>query len=172
VLFDLLAVTNSLHWTSGDITGMPPGTQVHSVLYASGHWFAVGGYAGAGAFYNSLPLVLTGQDGAHWPRMDTSAMGNGEITAATVDSGGHPVLVGSAPRPNSKPNTRTVLRGSIWVGNGTTTGWKRGGLGCKNGGHPRGRARADRGQPGPLALSKPGAGARSRVLISSRGRRA
>jgi hypothetical protein len=62
--------------------------------------------------------------------MDTSAMGNGEITAATVDSAGHPVLVGSAPRPKSKPNTRTVLCGSVWVGNGTTTDWKRGGLGC------------------------------------------
>jgi hypothetical protein len=109
---------------------MPPGTQVHSVLYASGHWFAVGGYARAGAFYDSLPLVLTSQDGNHWTRMDTSAMGTGEITAATVDSAGHPVLVGSAPRPKSKPNTRTVLCSSIWVGNGTTTGWKRGGLGC------------------------------------------
>ncbi|MEU9541779.1 hypothetical protein [Streptomyces mirabilis] len=119
-----------VHWTSGEITGMPPGTQVHSILYASDHWFAVGGYARAGAFYDSLPLVLTSQDGTHWTRMDTSAMGTGEITAATVDSAGHPVLVGSAPRPKSKPNTRTVLCSSIWVGNGTTTDWKRGGLGC------------------------------------------
>jgi hypothetical protein len=118
------------HWTSGDITGMPPGTQVHRVLYASGHWLAVGGYARAGAFYDSLPLVLTSQDGTHWTRMDTSVMGTGVITAATVDSAGHPVLVGSAPQPKSKPNTRTVLCGSVWVGNGATTGWKRGGLGC------------------------------------------
>jgi hypothetical protein len=118
------------HWTSGEITGMPPGTQVHSILYASDHWFAVGGYARAGAFYDSLSLVLTSKDGTHWTRMDTSAMGTGEITAATVDSAGHPVLVGSAPRPKSKPNTRTVLCSSIWVGNGTTTDWKRGGLGC------------------------------------------
>ena len=118
------------HWTSGAITGTPPGTQVRRVLYASGHWFAVGGYAKAGAFYDSLPLVLTSQDGTHWTRMDTSAMGSGEITAATVDSAGHPVLVGSTPRPKSTPNTRTVLCASVWVGNGTTTGWKRGGLGC------------------------------------------
>ncbi|MGY6025066.1 hypothetical protein [Streptomyces spinosirectus] len=118
------------HWTSGDITGMPPGTQVHRVLYASGHWFAVGGYAKAGAFYDSLPLVLTSQDGTHWTRMDTSAMGSGVITTATVDLAGHPILVGSAPQPKSKPNTRTVLCGSLWVGNGTTRGWKRGGLGC------------------------------------------
>ncbi|MFG2793684.1 hypothetical protein [Streptomyces sp. NPDC048419] len=118
------------HWTSGEITGTPPGTQVHSVLYASGHWFAVGGYARAGAFYDSLPLVLTSQDGTHWTRMNTSAMGSGVITAATVDSTGRPVLVGSAPRPKSKPNTRTVLCASVWVGKGTTTGFKRGGLGC------------------------------------------
>lgn len=118
------------HWTSGSITGTPPGTQVRSVLYASGHWFAVGGYAGRGAFYDSLPLVLTSPDGTHWTRTDTSAMGTGEITAATVDSAGRPVLVGSAPRPKSKPNTRTVLCGSVWVGDGTTTGWKRGDLGC------------------------------------------
>ncbi|MCD9875906.1 hypothetical protein [Streptomyces guryensis] len=118
------------HWTSGDITGTPPGTQVHSVLYASGHWLAMGGYAKAGAFYDSLPLVLTSQDGTHWTRMDTSAMGTGVITAATVDSAGRPVLVGSAPRPKSRPNTRTVLCGSVWVGNGTAKGWKRGGLGC------------------------------------------
>jgi hypothetical protein len=39
----------------------------------------------------------------------------------------------------------------------------------ERGGHPHGRACADRGQPGPLALSKPVAGARSQVLISSRG---
>jgi hypothetical protein len=56
------------HWTTGDITGMPPGSQVHRVLYASGHWFAVGGYARAGAFYDSLPLLLTSQDGTHWTR--------------------------------------------------------------------------------------------------------
>jgi hypothetical protein len=118
------------HWTSGEITGTPPGTQVHSVLYASGHWFAVGGRARAGAFYDSLPLVLTSQDGTHWTRMDTSAMGSGVITAATVDSAGRPVLVGSAPRPKSTPNTRTVLCASVWVGKGTTTGFKRGGLGC------------------------------------------
>ncbi|MCH0560671.1 hypothetical protein [Streptomyces sp. MUM 16J] len=86
-----------VHWTSGSITGMPPGTQVHSVLYASGHWSAMGGYAKAGAFYDSLPLVLTSQDGTHWTRTDSSAMGTGEITAATVDLAGHPVLVGSAP---------------------------------------------------------------------------
>ncbi|MFF3919240.1 hypothetical protein ACFYZB_38525 [Streptomyces sp. NPDC001852] len=89
-----------VHWTSGDITGMPPGTQVHSVLYASGHWFAVGGYAKSCAFYDSLPLVLTSQDGTHWTRTDSSAMGTGKITAATVDSTGHPVLVGSAPGPS------------------------------------------------------------------------
>lgn len=118
------------HWTSGDITGMPPGTQVRSVLHASGHWFAVGGHAKAGAFYDSLPLVLTSQDGTHWTRMDTSSMGTGEITAATVDSVGHAVLVGSVPRPKSNPNTRTVLCGSVWVGNGTAKGWKRGSLGC------------------------------------------
>ena len=119
-----------VHWTSGDIAGMPPGTQVHSVLHASGQWFAVGGHAKAGAFYDSLPLVLTSQDGTHWTRMDTSAMGTGEITVATVDSAGHPVLVGSAPQPKSKPSTRTVLCGSVWVGNGTAKGWKRGSLGC------------------------------------------
>ncbi|MFF3165418.1 hypothetical protein [Streptomyces sp. NPDC003273] len=119
-----------LHWTSGDITGMPPGTQMHRVLYASGHWFAVGGYAKAGAFHDSLPLVLTSQDGTHWMRMDSSAMGTGNIAAATVDSAGHPVLVGSAPRPKSQPNSRTVWCSSVWVGDGTTTGWQRGGLGC------------------------------------------
>ncbi|MEU6777446.1 hypothetical protein [Streptomyces sp. NPDC046759] len=119
-----------VHWTSGDVTGMPPGTQVHRVLYASGHWFAVGGYAKAGAFYDSLPLVLTSQDGTHWTRTDSSAMGTGTITAATVDSTGHPVLVGSAPRPKSATDTRTMLCGSVWVGDGTTTSWQRGGLGC------------------------------------------
>lgn len=118
------------HWTSGRVTGMPPGTQVHSVLYASGHWLAVGGYARAGAFYDSLPLVLVSQDGTHWTRADSAAMGTGVIVAATVDSAGHPVLVGSTPQPKSKPNTLPMLCGSVWVGNGTTTGWKRGGLGC------------------------------------------
>lgn len=118
------------HWTSGEITGTPPGTRVHSVLYASGHWFAVGGRAKAGAFYDSLPLIYTSRDGNHWTRMDTSAMGTGEITATTIGSAGRPVLVGSAPRPKSKPNTRTVLCAAVWVGNGTTTGFKRGGLGC------------------------------------------
>jgi hypothetical protein len=88
------------HWTSGALTGTPPGTQVHSVLYASGRWYAVGGHAKAGAFYDSLPLVLTSPDGTHWTRMDTSAMGTGVITAATVDSAGHPVLVGAAPGPS------------------------------------------------------------------------
>ncbi|GAA2473464.1 hypothetical protein GCM10010276_05470 [Streptomyces longisporus] len=118
------------HWTSGHITGTPPGTQVHRVLHVSGRWFAVGGHAKAGAFYDSLPLVLTSRDGNHWTRTDTSPMGTGEITAATVDSAGHPVLVGSAPRPKTNPNTRTVLCSSVWVGNGTTKGWKRGSLGC------------------------------------------
>ncbi|WP_377273696.1 hypothetical protein [Peterkaempfera sp. SMS 1(5)a] len=124
------SVDGGAHWTSGRITGMPPGTRVHSVLYASGNWFAVGGYARAGAFYDSLPLVLTSQDGTHWIRVDSSAMGTGEITAATVDSSGRPVLVGSTPQPKSKPNAAAVRCGSVWVGNGTTTGWKRGGLGC------------------------------------------
>jgi hypothetical protein len=87
-------------------------------------------YAKAGAFYDSLPLVLTSQDGTHWMRMDSSAMGTGNIAAATVDSAGHPVLVGSAPRPKSEPNSRTVWCSSVWVGDGTTTGRKRGGLGC------------------------------------------
>ncbi len=63
--------------------------------------------------YDSLPLVLTSQDGSHWMRTDSSAMGTGTITAATVDSAGHPVLVGSAPRPKSDPNTRTTLCGSV-----------------------------------------------------------
>ncbi|PTM92925.1 MULTISPECIES: hypothetical protein [unclassified Streptomyces] len=118
------------HWTSGEVTRTPPGTQVSRVLYASGHWFAVGGRAKAGAFYDSLPLVLTSRDGTHWTRMDTSAMGTGEITAATVDSAGRLVLVGSAARPKSKPDSRTVWCASVWVGNGTPTGFKRGSLGC------------------------------------------
>jgi hypothetical protein len=118
------------HWTSGEIAGMPPGTQVRRVLYASGQWVAVGGYARAGAFYDSLPLVLTSQDGTHWARMDTSAMGAGEISAATVDSSGHPVLVGSAARPKSRPETRTVWCGAVWLGDATLSRWKRGGLGC------------------------------------------
>ncbi|WP_157875951.1 beta propeller repeat protein [Peterkaempfera griseoplana] len=118
------------HWTSGRITGTPPGTRVRSVLYASGHWFAVGGHAKAGAFYNSLPLVLTSRDGTHWTRVDSAEMGTGEIIAATVDSAGRPVLVGSAVRPKSRPDAPTVECGAVWVGDGTTTGWKRGGLGC------------------------------------------
>lgn len=118
------------HWTSGEIAGMPPGTQVRRVLYASGQWVAVGGYARAGAFYDSLPLVLTSQDGTHWARMDTSAMGDGEISAAAVDSSGHPVLLGSAARPKSKPETRTVWCGAVWLGDATLSRWKRGGLGC------------------------------------------
>jgi hypothetical protein len=118
------------HWTSGEIAGMPPGTQMRRVLYASGQWVAVGGYARAGAFYDSLPLVLTSQDGTHWARMDTSAMGDGEISAAAVDSSGHPVLLGSAARPKSKPETRTVWCGAVWLGDATLSRWKRGGLGC------------------------------------------
>lgn len=124
------SVDGGAHWRSGEIAGMPPGTRVRRVLYASGRWFAVGGRARAGAFYDSLPLVLTSRDGGHWTRMDTAAMGSGEITAATVDSEGRPVLVGSAARPKSKPNTRTVRCAVVWVGKGTTTGFKRGGLGC------------------------------------------
>ncbi|MFC1402200.1 MULTISPECIES: hypothetical protein [Streptacidiphilus] len=118
------------HWTSGQIVGMPPGTQVRRVLYASGQWVAVGGYARAGAVYDSLPLVLTSQDGTHWDRLDTSAMGAGEITAATVDSSGHPVLVGSSVRPKSKPEAPTVWCGAVWFGDPTLSRWKRGGLGC------------------------------------------
>ncbi|MDX5563940.1 hypothetical protein PYK79_12095 [Streptomyces sp. ID05-04B] len=33
-------------------------------------------------------------------------------------------------RPKSEPNSRTVWCSSVWVGDGTTTGWQRGGLGC------------------------------------------
>ncbi|KIE23219.1 hypothetical protein LK08_31145, partial [Streptomyces sp. MUSC 125] len=67
-----------------------------------------GGYAKAGAFYDSLPLVLTSQDGTHWARTDSSAMGTGEITAATVDLAGHPVLVGcSEDAPSAAATLRT-----------------------------------------------------------------
>lgn len=118
------------HWTSGEITGTPPGTQVRSVLYASGRWFAVGGHGKAGRFHSFLPLVLTSRDGAHWRRPDTSAMGTGEVTAATVDSAGRPVLVGSTAQPKARPDTRTVYCAYVWVGDGRAAGWKRGALGC------------------------------------------
>lgn len=118
------------HWTSGEIAGTPPGTRISSVLYASGHWFAVGGHGKAGTFYDYLPLVYTSLDGTHWTPLDTSAMGTGSIEAATVDAAGHPVLVGSAPRPKPRPDTRTVECSWVWVGNGTISGWQRGGLGC------------------------------------------
>jgi hypothetical protein len=118
------------HWTSGQLGGMPPGTQVHALLYASGHWFALGGYAAKGAFYDSLPLVLTSSDGTHWARVDAPAMGDGVIEAATVDAKGRPLLVGSAPQKKASPNSRTVYCSSLWRGNGTTTGWARVSLGC------------------------------------------
>lgn len=162
------------YWTSGDITGMPPGTQVHRVLYASGHWFAVGGYAKAGAFYDSLPLVLTSQDGTHWMRMDSSGMGTGNIAAATVDSAGHPGPGRLGPPAEVRaelPHGVVQFRlGWRWDDHGLATRRPRLQRGSpERGGHSHGRACADRGQPGPLALSKPVAGARSQVLISSRG---
>lgn len=117
-------------WTSGQVTGTPPGTEVHALLYTSGRWFAVGGYAAKGAVYDSLPLVLTSEDGTHWSRADTTAMGEGEINTATVDAAGHPVLVGSAAQHKSDPNTRTSYCSAVWLGDGSPTGWTRGGLGC------------------------------------------
>ncbi|MFG1809546.1 hypothetical protein [Streptomyces sp. NPDC049040] len=120
------------HWTAGTIPATPPGTQVRSVLYASGRWYAVGGHARTGDVYNSLPLVLTSADGTHWVRADTAAMGAGEIDAATVDGAGRPVLVGTAAQHKAKPESPTVRCGNLWIGDGTasTAHWKRGGLGC------------------------------------------
>lgn len=118
------------HWTSGAVTGTPPGTSIRGVLYARGRWLAVGGRGKTRQFYDNLPLLWTSRDGTHWTRADTPAMGTGEITAATVDSAGRPVLIGSAPRPRSRPDTNPSSCSYVWVGDGTATGWKRGALGC------------------------------------------
>lgn len=118
------------HWTSGQLTGTAPGTEVNALVYASGRWFAVGGQAAKGALYDSLPLVFTSTDGTHWTRTDTTAMGDGEIDAATVDAAGHAVLVGSAAQHKSNPETPTSYCSAVWLGDGSATGWARGGLGC------------------------------------------
>ncbi|NUS12029.1 MAG: hypothetical protein HOY69_11610 [Streptomyces sp.] len=120
------------HWTAGRITATPPGTQVHQVLYASGQWYAVGGYARTGDVFDSLPFVLTSRDGVDWTRVDGPAMGTGVIGTATVDGSGRPVLVGSAPRPTADRHSPAVYCAALWLGDGTSTAtaWKRGGLGC------------------------------------------
>lgn len=94
------------HWTAGTVPATPRGTRVHSVLYASGRWYAVGGRAKAGDVYDSLPLVLTSTDGTHWSRADTAAMGTGEIVTAAVDGAGHPVLEGTTAQRRSRPGRR------------------------------------------------------------------
>ncbi|MFI0718550.1 WD40/YVTN/BNR-like repeat-containing protein [Streptomyces sp. NPDC021224] len=119
-------------WIAGQVTGTPPGTRIRGVLHASGRWYAVGGRAAKGAVYDSLPYVLTSTDGLHWTRVDNDAMGSGQIVTATVDGAGHPVLVGTAARPRSRPEDRSVYCATVWIGDGTadTAKWRRGGLGC------------------------------------------
>ncbi len=118
------------HWTASQLTGMPPGSTVAGVLHAGRRWFAYGGYARPGAFYDSLPLLLTSTDGRHWTRTGTTAMGGGAIVAGTVDGAGYPVLVGARPVIRSAPDTRRTSCGAVWVGDGAPAGWRRGELGC------------------------------------------
>lgn len=120
------------HWTAGQVTGTPPGTLIRDVLYSTGRWYAVGGRAAKGEVYDSLPFVLSSVDGLHWTRVDSAAMGDGEIVTATVDGNGRLVLVGTAAQHKTDPNTRSVYCGSVWIGDGTpdTAKWRRGGLGC------------------------------------------
>ncbi|MFI0937552.1 WD40/YVTN/BNR-like repeat-containing protein [Streptomyces sp. NPDC021020] len=120
------------HWTAGQVTGTPPGTVIRNVLRSQGRWYAVGGRAAKGEVYDSLPFVLTSVDGLHWTRVDSAAMGDGEIVTATVDGNGRLVLVGTAAQRKTDPDTRSVYCGSVWIGDGTpdTAKWRRGGLGC------------------------------------------
>ena len=73
--------------------------------------------------------MLTSTDGDSWKRTDGPGMGQGDLTAATVDASGQPVLVGSQRMP-TPVNTDPSYCGAVWVGDAGGADWHRGALGC------------------------------------------
>ncbi len=116
------------HWTVHSVDGFPAGSEITGVIRLKDGWLAYGSvihYDGT----PDRPLVLTSTDGESWKRSDGPGMGLGDLTAATVDASGQPVLVGSQRLP-TPANTNPGYCGAVWVGDADGADWHRGALGC------------------------------------------
>lgn len=120
------------HWAVSVVDGVSAGGFLRGVLRLRDGWLAYGFTQRSGAA--DRPILLASLDGMSWTRAGGStatALGLGDVYAATVDTTGRPVLVGGAIQPRKNPNTDPVYCGAVWTAGPTgTSDWQRGDLGC------------------------------------------
>jgi hypothetical protein len=113
------------NWTFSKTPDLPVDTTINGVQRVDGEWMLFG--RAQGARQPNVPVVLRGDPAKTWRLDNGSRLGEGGITAGTVDKAGKAILLGENIETGGT-NKRTRYCAAVWVQDGPD--WERGELGC------------------------------------------
>jgi len=112
-------------WTFSKTPDLPPDTTINGIQRVGGEWMLFG--RAQGARQPNVPVVLRGDPAKAWRLDDRDRLGDGGITAGTVDKAGKAILLGEKSETDTD-GKRTRYCATVLVQDGP--GWDRGELGC------------------------------------------